>query len=475
MKKIITLVFAMIFAFAATAQVDDAANKTEKVDLNTTSISTGLATGPRSGKLDYLNETFDTEIPATWTIVNNGTGNGWLWTGGTPYIDSDAAGSSAHESAELQSPVVAASGAGTLTLAFDSYYDNIGSDRAYIDVWDGSAWVTLEEFSTDHGTSSSDMVHFEYDISAYASDDLQIRFNYDDWNSWAWYWYIDNVVIFEPEDNDLGVTSVNPSGMIISGSTFTPTVTIENFGLLAQSTYDITLVSDPAGYDETISDPGTIDPGTTLTVYFPEWTPADGTYNLTGTVILTGDGNPGNDTYTSTIEVREPAFGDLVYAFDAVDPSCPGIETDGNNIYLTYWKDIAPHPFAKYDMAGNFIEYIDIAGVQEVRDLAYNPNTGFFYGAAANTSLFELDLDAQTLENTITIPTDSRAICYDDDDDTFWANNWDTPATEFDITGTATGNTMSVTSQYGMAYDNWTDPSNPTIWSFQSDAGSPPY
>ncbi len=105
--------------------------------------------------------------------------------------------------------------------------------------------------------------------------------------------------------------------------------------------------------------------------------------------------------------------------------------------------------------------------------MAYNPNTGYFYGAAASTSLFEMDLANKTLVSTITAATACRAIAYDDDDNTFWGNNWDSPLTEFNPDGSATGRTMTVTSIYGAAYDYWSNPGTPTMWAFTSDGGTP--
>lgn len=453
----------VFFAFTANTQINYVVNKSDKDDLNTTRISTSMKTGLRTGKVNYISETFDSEIPATWTIVNNGAGSGWLWTAGTPYISSDEAGMGVHEAAELKSPSVNASGATALTLAFDSYYNREYLDEvATVDVWDGSAWQTIIEYTEDHG-SLAVMVHFEYDISAYAGADLQIRFNYDDSNHWCWNWYIDNVEVFE--NNDLGINSVTPIGHVLTGSTLTPAVTVENFGLLAQSTYDITLVSDPAGYDEIISNPGTIEPGATLTVDFPEWSPSDGNYTLTATVILLDDANPDNNIFISEIQVREYFFGEIVLEFFTEAVGCPGIETDGNNIYTAYYDpNTSGRHFDKYTMTGTFIEEFEISGVSAVKDLAYNTNTGFFYGADGNTSLFEMDFNTNILKKTIIIPTNCCGICYDDDDNTFWANSWSTDLIEFDISGAATGRAFTPPSIYGAAYDNWSDPSNPTIW-----------
>jgi hypothetical protein len=51
-----------------------------KIDLNTKFISSDLKTGLNKGKLTYISETFDSEIPGTWTVNNTGTGSlpGWF-------------------------------------------------------------------------------------------------------------------------------------------------------------------------------------------------------------------------------------------------------------------------------------------------------------------------------------------------------------------------------------------------------------
>jgi len=102
--------------------------------------------------------------------------------------------------------------------------------------------------------------------------------------------------------HDLGVTEITPSG-VYGAATFTPTVKIQNFGTYFHSTYDITLVSTPAGYSHTVSNPAKITAGNSLVVNFPYWTPANGSYILTATVALTGDANNGNDVKTTGFDV----------------------------------------------------------------------------------------------------------------------------------------------------------------------------
>ena len=483
MKKIFTIALVMLFAFSMSAQNFELAPKSKSVNQN-------LVETESMQKSSVKGVIFEDDFEAS---------SGWTLEApfeiGTASIEPDAAhsgteilggplnGDYPNDQTQVSaiSPVIDCSGETVVLFGYWSFSGCESStfDRIAIEVFDGSSWNQIWS-NTDWGGSVQEdaWTYYEFDVTAYAAGnaDFQVKYSLGTTDGSVQYsgWGIDDFSIFTPEDNDLGANSVSPAGVIMTGSTITPQVTIQNYGGLAQSTYNITLVSDPAGYDETISDPATIDPGNTLTVDFPKWAPADGNYTLTASVVLIDDANPGNDVATSNIEVRGVDFGDVAYSFEAEAAGCPGIETDGTHIYTVYWNPgSSGRNFDKYTMDGTFVEEFEITGVSAVRDMAYNHNTGYFYGAAANTSLFELDLDAQTLENTITIPTDSRAILYNDDDDTFWANNWDSDLTEFDITGTATGNTMAVTSMYGAAYDNWTDPENPTIWAFTTDAATP--
>ncbi|MCD4795433.1 MAG: T9SS type A sorting domain-containing protein [Bacteroidales bacterium] len=113
------------------------------------------------------------------------------------------------------------------------------------------------------------------------------------------------ILLGESPVDDLGVIAVTPSGGILSGSTFTPTVTVRNYGTDDQAAWEITLISAPAAYSELITNPGNITAGSDLIIDFPEWTPAVGTYTLTATVILVDDSNPDNDELSDSILVIE--------------------------------------------------------------------------------------------------------------------------------------------------------------------------
>ncbi|WP_282069250.1 fibronectin type III domain-containing protein [Olleya namhaensis] len=171
----------------------------------------------------YLQEGFDTSIPTTWTVTDAGDATGDSWISGqqgagnslngtnAALVDSDAAGSGTLLIETLTSPVFDSSSASALFLDFDQFFNNIGSDSAVVEVWDGAAWVAILTQTADvGGFNAPDQQHI--DITAYANSAMQVRFIYDDANSWAWYWLIDNIAIYN-------ATCPNPSGLIVDSFT----------------------------------------------------------------------------------------------------------------------------------------------------------------------------------------------------------------------------------------------------------------
>lgn len=130
-----------------------------------------------------------------------------------------------------------------------------------------------------------------------------------------------------------------------------------------------------------------------------------------------------------------------------------GIETDGDAIYVAMWNGAGE--FQKYDIDGTWLEEISVAGTTGCRDMAYNGT--YFYGGAASTTIFEMDLANETLISTFTAPADCRAIAYNEDDDVFYCNNWSTDITEFDATGALISSSPVGpvgASYYGFAYQS---------------------
>ncbi|MDO9577993.1 MAG: hypothetical protein Q7J16_08915, partial [Candidatus Cloacimonadales bacterium] len=157
---------------------------------------------------------------------------------------------------------------------------------------------------------------------------------------------------------------------------------------------------------------------------------------------------------------------DLQFAYPcAIATGEAGFETDGNYLYTTEWNGAGG--FFRYNLDGTYVGTFVIPGAQFLRDLAYDGQ--YFYGAAANTSLRQMDFTpgAEALISTITAPVAVRAIAYDDDTNSFWANNWSDAITNFTLSGTVLGSFPCGTaiSFYGFAYDNYST-GGPFLWGF---------
>jgi len=190
--------------------------------------------------------------------------------------------------------------------------------------------------------------------------------------------------------------------------------------------------------------------------------------NTTGeeSIYIENTGNGELNWAASMLMLNESAkdFMDLQFQYEAMGSSNEaGIETDGNYIYTTEWGG---NGFFKYDMEGNFNEEFTIPDTYAIRDLAFDGT--HFYGGAASYEVFEMDFESQTLISTFTAPTVVRGIAYNQDEDVFYANNWNTPVYKFDKTGATLGN-FNVGPEgddyYGFAYDNTTF-GGPFLWGY---------
>ncbi|PKP19335.1 MAG: hypothetical protein CVU05_11670 [Bacteroidetes bacterium HGW-Bacteroidetes-21] len=181
--------------------------------------SIDLASTPPSGTIVLLDENFN-GVTNNWVATNNSTGGtpadaDWtLQADGYTYssvvyhsndnsqfymTNSDDQGSGGTTSTLLESPSFSTIGLNVLQLTFNQYYRHIAGDFARVEVWNGSTWATLVEYTATDGAAAAFVEHV-VDMSAYAGlADVKIRFNYS--GSYSWYWAIDNVL----------VNSVNPT------------------------------------------------------------------------------------------------------------------------------------------------------------------------------------------------------------------------------------------------------------------------
>ncbi len=306
-KNLFTIMLAFLVVFGMNAQDFGAVNTNGKAKENVFAKKSTMKNGLRSGKASFLSEPFDTEIPATWTVeADAGADYTWIWdAAGYANCDSDAPGSGYTTAGTLTSPTIDVSGATSLFVAFDHYYKHLGSQHAEVEVYDGTAWQEIAAYSA----STGDMDHVEIDVTTYINANFAVRFHFSDEGGWDWWWHVDNVSVFSPEAHDFGVDAVTPT-FVLSGSTVAPTVTLHNYGATDEATWSLQLTGTD-GYNQTVADAATIAAGADYVVTFPDWTPADGTYDLTATITLAGDADNTNDvkTVSCAVEGLADAYG----------------------------------------------------------------------------------------------------------------------------------------------------------------------
>ncbi len=161
---------------------------------------------------------------------------------------------------------------------------------------------------------------------------------------------------------------------------------------------------------------------------------------------------------------------DLQFVFPlGVGDGEAGIECDGNYFYTTKWNGNA---FYKYELDGTYIGEFTVEGCPgSIRDLAYDGQ--YFYGAAADNTVYEMDFENQIVISTIAAPITVRAIAYDENADAFWANNWSTNITLFDRNGTTLDSFPCGYHQsyYGFAWENVLS-GGPYLWGYCQDGAS---
>jgi PKD repeat protein len=267
----------------------------------------------------FLNENFNTGIPATWTVVNGGT-TAATWTGtvggysgatldGTEFafVNSDAAGNfpPVWVNEQLKSPVLNTAGAGALLLEYDHYFKGLGqTDSGHVEVFDGAAWVGVAHYGSNTGAFSSP-AHVQINVAAYANANFQVRFRYDDDTLWAWYWAVDNVQLYAPTPDDASLNAVlspTSDGRLLTQSALGAAVPVS---LTLRNTGSTTISNVPLSYringglvvgPEIFAGPLVSNASQAFTFTATANLSAAGIYAFEAWTSLPGDVNPSNDT-----------------------------------------------------------------------------------------------------------------------------------------------------------------------------------
>ncbi len=231
-----------------------------------------------------------------------------------------------------------------------------------------------------------------------------------------------SVIISEAGARDLAVKNIIVPGLITSGTTVTPRVTIENAGMNDENNWSLTL-SDGGAYTSTVTN-RPINAGESLQIDMDNWTPAEGEYTLTATLTMAGDGNTTNDTLTRTVLVGDFT---VAFAWNALHDGGAGATGDGpinialeigamsqirndnsdfiaaadyvgNEIYGTRYSNEGPSPLVKIDPTTGVVTHIG-GGVVNITGFAYDITTETAYVMDFAGALGTIDLTTGVVTN----------------------------------------------------------------------------
>lgn len=207
----------------------------------------------------YLDENFNSGIPATFQVQNGGSTQTETWLGtnfykengvnrslnGTPFAfcNGDPAGPGSEADEYLTSPGVNTQAAPQVILEFIHYYRKyLATDSAEVEIFDGSDWVQLAVYkgaasAPQHG-SWAVPEKVRINVTQYKNPAMKVRFHFA--GIWPWYWAVDNLRIYAPLAKDLSVSSVvAPASLCNLGTSTQLTVKVTNFGTLTQSNFPV--------------------------------------------------------------------------------------------------------------------------------------------------------------------------------------------------------------------------------------------
>ena len=465
MKKLFTLLFAFAILFSANAQI--------------------------------LDEGFETSVPPTgWVEWQSGAGTShWLQSTTNVHSGTYNACASYNSAGPTEQWLVTSHlipNATNNLLTFwlcDYYFANYGS--SFVVAVSTSSQTSPADFTPVQTYLESDVTNntpaqMTVDLSAYNDMSIYVAFiMYDDDGD---RWYIDDVSGIEqaPAAHDIGVDLVKPT-FVNSGDSYTPKVTLHNYGTETESDFDVIVTIDDGTkaevYRDTVFLTGEsfLSGDDKLVTMEDEWTtPGDGTYSVNAEVVLTGDENASNDVLNGTCNVAE---GSIAYCW----PQGTQSEiTQGPSYFFLEDPDAVynlAEELTKYVYAGAWAQNVWYAAYYTAQDLvsidketgavtvigdlgvslngmAYDNSTNTMYGIN-NTSLYTIDpgTGAATLVGDLGVASSAfgNLACSESgdlysvnrDDDALYSVDETTPAAT--IVGIGLG--INVESAQDMEYD----------------------
>jgi hypothetical protein len=311
---------------------------------------------------DFLFEGFEGSFPPTgWTSMTSGAAYPWVQSDLQAYDGIYSAYVQWGEAGQVQdewlvTEAVNTTGMTGLKLEFQetgAFWADYGMEHEILvsttipgdpGAFTSVLVMTPATYPADWLNTAGTWGRLEVDLSAYAGmATVYVAIRYQ--GEYGDDWWVDDLRIFEPVDHDVMAVEVMPDGDIwTSGTDIVPQLVVRNAGANTE-TFNVEMDIDHNGsnfYTETASVTGLL-PGEETTVDFPTFTTEVGLYEMTGTTLLSGDENPGNDTayaengcYSGSrtplgMLVTNWGCGPCVQANQALDAYMP---TQGNDVAL---------------------------------------------------------------------------------------------------------------------------------------------
>lgn len=148
--------------------------------------------------------------------------------------------------------------------------------------------------------------------------------------------YLDNIKVGVPFTTDAGVNAIKSPKWGITPQTTAPTVSVRNYGSVAQS-FQVTMTISPGGYTNTASVTN-LAAGQTSEVVFPGYNfSAEGTYTMKSYSSLVSDMNSSNDTTTNVLYVsNSPRNAVLEFCTGTWCQWCPCGDDEARHLAVVY-------------------------------------------------------------------------------------------------------------------------------------------
>lgn len=265
----------------------------------------------------YLSENFSTATgttpPTGWANVDSTT-SGEIWTFNNPgsktinlpmsapaaIFDSDFNGQGSAEDAYLESATFNANGSNLVLLTFDHYFQSGFGGIATVEAFNGTTWDSIASWNAiSTSNPQSDTLDITSSVSLTTTG--QIRFRWQ--GNYSWYWIIDNIKVYSPSANDVGVSAIiDPISSTALTSTETITVEVRNYGSSAAVNVPVSFIVDGGTpINETVAGPIPV-----ASSFFYSFTTtgdfsAPGAHTLVTYTSFAGDGDLTNDSLSKTI------------------------------------------------------------------------------------------------------------------------------------------------------------------------------